>query len=86
LAAIREATARGVVLVNCTQCLHGGVDMSGYAAGGVLSQAGVIGGADMTAEAALSKLTWLFGQGLPPTAVARQMVIDLRGELTSANP
>lgn len=82
LEVIREATGRGVVLVNCTQCLHGRVDMSGYATGAALREAGVISGADMTAEAALVKLTWLLGQGFEPLEVARAMVSDLRGELT----
>ena len=56
LAVIAEATARGVVIVNCTQCLRGRVDMSGYATGAALSKAGVVSGADMTPEAALTKL------------------------------
>lgn len=80
---IREATARGVVLVNCTQCLRGHVDMSGYATGAALEGAGVISGEDMTPEAALGKLTWLFGKGLTPAEVAAAMPSDLRGELTS---
>jgi hypothetical protein len=36
----------------------------------------------MTAEAALCKLFYLFGQGLPPATVAAQMAQDLCGELT----
>lgn len=83
LARIREATARGVVLVNCTQCLRGHVDMSGYATGAALREAGVVSGEDMTPEAALGKLTWLFGKGLSPAEVAAAMVTNLCGELTA---
>ncbi len=81
LAALREATDRGVVIVNCTQCQRGRV-REAYAAGAALAAAGVVGGADMTAEAALTKLSFLLGQGLAPDEVKRQMRKDLRGELT----
>jgi L-asparaginase len=84
LDAVREATARGVVVVNCTQCLHGRVDMSGYATGVALLDAGVVSGADMTPEAALSKLIWLLSSDLPRSEVARRMQQDVRGELTPA--
>lgn len=84
LDAVREATARGVVVVNCTQCLHGRVDMSGYATGAALLDAGVVSGADMTPEAALSKLIWLLSSDLPRAEVARRMQQDVRGELTLA--
>lgn len=82
IAAIREATARGVVIVDCTQCLRGSVDLGDYATGSALARAGVISGFDMTVEAALTKLVFLFGRGLTPDEVRRQMQLDLRGELT----
>ena len=43
-------------------------------------------GADMTVEAALTKLSYLFGQGLPPAEVNRLVQLDLRGELTQKTP
>jgi L-asparaginase len=46
-----------------------------------LRDAGVISGRDMTAEAALTKLYYLFGKGLPPETVKAQMQVCLRGEL-----
>lgn len=79
---IADATARGVVVVNCSQCLRGTVDMSGYATGAALAAAGVVSGADMTPEAALTKLIWLLGRGLEPTEVKRLVGLDLRGELS----
>lgn len=83
LEAFAEATARGVVVVNCTQCLRGRVDMTGYATGAALSRAGVVSGVDMTPEAALAKLLWLLSRGLPPEEVARLVQRDLRGELSA---
>ncbi len=85
LEVLREATARGVVIVDCTQCLSGSVDLDGYMTGSALKDAGVIGGVDMTAEAALAKLFYLFSAGLRPSEVCVEMTNNLRGELTSPN-
>ena len=82
LSALRRASDRGVVLVNCTQCLAGSVDMSGYATGRALSRAGVVSGVDMTVEAALAKLSHLLSLDLPPERVRELMPRSLRGELT----
>jgi L-asparaginase len=83
IAALKEATARGVVIVDCTQCLEGTVDLGEYETGSALARAGVVSGYDMTAEAALTKLYYLFGRGYSAERVKREMVRDLRGELTS---
>ncbi len=80
---LEAACARGVVIVNCTQCLRGSVVMH-YATGHALKQVGVVSGRDMTPEAALTKLFYLFSKGLPPEAIRRLVQQDLRGELTSA--
>lgn len=82
LAALAAATARGVVVVNITQCLRGRVDMGGYATGAALREVGVVSGEDMTPEAALTKLIWLLGQGLAADEVRRLVPSDLRGELS----
>jgi len=82
LAALEEATKRGVVIVDCTQCLEGTVDLSEYATGSALARAGVISGFDMTAEAALAKLYYLFSRGDSPEAVKGEMQRDLRGEMS----
>ncbi|MEX2535459.1 MAG: asparaginase [Trueperaceae bacterium] len=81
--ALREANKRGVVLVNCTQCLRGAVDMSGYATGRALAEAGVVSGGDMTVEAALAKLSYLLSLELPAKRVRQMMSRDLRGEITT---
>jgi len=83
LAALEEATARGVVIVDCTQCLRGSVHLGDYATGSALAKAGVISGYDMTAEAALAKLSYLFSQSLPVEEIKKLMQTNLRGELTA---
>jgi len=82
LQAIQEANDRGVVIVDCTQCLKGTVYLGDYATGSGLAKAGVISGFDMTTEAALAKLFYLFSKGLSSEEVKDWMVQNLRGELS----
>jgi len=80
--ALAAATRRGVVIVDVPQPLYGTADLGLYATGRALLEVGVVSGYDMTAEAALAKLFYLFGQGHPPEEVRRLVQRNLRGELT----
>jgi L-asparaginase len=82
IAELKEAVQRGVVIINCTQCIKGTVNMEDYATGSALAEAGLISGFDMTVEAALAKMAYLFSLNLPPEVVKEKMQIDLCGELT----
>lgn len=79
---ISEATARGIIVVNITQCQAGSVEMSRYTTGLQLLAAGVISGYDSTPECALTKLMFLLGHNLPPEEVRRLMNTNLAGEIT----
>lgn len=78
---IREAVERGMVIVNVTQCNNGMVDPLRYETGTALKRAGVISGRDLTSEAAITKLMFLFGQGYDTEEVKRMMETSLVGEM-----
>ncbi|CAO1637702.1 unnamed protein product [Parajaminaea phylloscopi] len=83
LEAFREATSRGVVIVNITQCLQGEVSAI-YALGQKLAAVGVVAGADMTPECALTKLAYLLSKpDLTRDQVRELMGRSIRGELTT---
>lgn len=79
---LKKASDRGVVMVNCTQCLHGQVEMGQYATGYSLQQVGLLSGYDMTPEAAHCKLLYLLSKYKDISQVRQQMLLDLRGEMT----
>lgn len=80
--AISEAVDRGVVIVNVTQCVNGGVNSKRYLSGNRLASTGVIPGHDITSEAAITKLMYLFGLGLSGDDVRRYFDCSLCGEVT----
>lgn len=84
--AIREAVERGVVIVNVTQCVNGGVQASRYMGGDYLLSAGVVSGYDLTFEAAITKMMYLFGLGLEPDEVRQRLDVPICGEMSITNP
>jgi len=82
LRVLRQAAERGVVLVNCTQCVKGRVVSQAYATGQALREAGVVSGQDLTTEAALAKLFYLLSNGQDPEMIRQDMLRNICGELT----
>ncbi|KAL8278731.1 hypothetical protein RQP46_008800 [Phenoliferia psychrophenolica] len=87
LSAFREAADRGVVIVNVSQCATGAVSSDIYETGRALAAVGITGGADMTVECALAKLSYLLSKPeLSPAQVRKLISRPLRGELTLSSP
>ncbi len=80
--AIHDAVKREIVIVNVTQCVNGGVNSERYMTGNAMSAAGVISGNDITSEAALTKLMYLFGMGLTADEVKKYLNFSLCGEVS----
>ena len=80
--AIRDAVDRGIIILNVSQCLNGGVNAKRYVAGDRLTSAGAISGHDITSEAAVTKMMLLFGQNLSHNDLIRCLTLPLCGEMT----
>lgn len=78
---LTEATRRGIVVVNITQCAAGPVAMTRYSGGFLLAAAGVLSGYDATVECSIAKLMHLLASGRGADFVRQQMQTALCGEV-----
>lgn len=81
---IKKAFSAGAVVVVCSQCPSGTVTLGAYETSSALKSAGAVSGFDMTTEAAVAKLYYLFSLGLPADEVKQLMETNLRGEMEEA--
>lgn len=82
LSTIAAAHRDGIVIVNCTQCRHGCVSQNEYEVGRALADAGVVSARDMTLEATIAKLLYLFSRDLTVDGIRSRVPQSLVGELT----
>lgn len=78
---IEKAYRNGTIIAVCSQCPQGTVTLGTYETSKALRDIGAVNGKDMTTEAALTKLYYLFSKGYPKEEIQRLMSLDLRGEL-----
>ena len=79
---IRKASDNGTVIIVCSQCPHGTVSLGAYEASSALKEAGAVSGYDITTEAAVAKLYYLFSRGLGRDEIRVRMERSMRGEIT----
>jgi L-asparaginase len=79
---IRSAIDRGLIILNVTQCPAGAVNPGKYETSRLLHEAGVINGRDLSTEAAVTKLMFLFGYEIDPSAIKEQLNTSISGEIT----
>ncbi|MBQ6385179.1 MAG: asparaginase [Lachnospiraceae bacterium] len=81
---IRKAGENGTILVVCSQCPQGKVRLGTYETSSSLLDAGAVSGSDLTTEAAVAKLYYLFSREHSRAEIVRKMEEDLRGECSPA--
>ena len=79
---IRKAFQNGTVLTVCSQCPQGAVSLGTYETSSALKKAGAVSGLDMTTEAAVAKLYYLFSCGYDKEKIKQTMEENLRGEIS----
>ena len=80
---VRKARENGTVLVICSQCLKGAVTLGAYETSAALKEAGAVCAYDMTTEAAVAKLYYLFSCGYDAETVKQKMEINIAGEISN---
>ncbi|MBQ8302143.1 MAG: asparaginase [Clostridia bacterium] len=79
---ISKAFESGSVITVCSQCPSGTVTLGAYETSSALKSAGAVSGFDMTTEAAVAKLYYLFSLGISKDEIKEKMEQNLRGELS----
>jgi len=84
LRCLESAVGRGVLLLNVSQCEEGRVVQGHYETSARLAELGVVGGDDITPEAAVTKLMYVLGLGFDEATTRHLLACDLRGEISPA--
>ena len=81
--ALRDALDRGLHILNVSQCDEGRVQQGRYETSAQLRDLGIIGGDDITTEAAITKLMFVLGQNQDAPETRRLLASNLRGEISN---
>lgn len=80
---LENAIKKGIIVLNITQCREGRVIQGMYETSSHLKKIGVVGGADLTFESAVTKLMFLLAQNYPKKKIIQLLQTNLRGELST---
>ena len=80
LDSLADATERGLVVLNISQCSGGRVIQGRYQTSKRLEDIGVVSGKDMTTEAAVTKMMFLLGNETDTKRIKELLPTSLRGE------
>lgn len=78
---IRKSAKSGTIITVTSQCQRGGTALGTYATSSDLVESGAVSASDMTTEAAIAKLYYLFSCGYDTDRVKLLMETNLRGEM-----
>lgn len=78
---IEKAISRDIIIFNVSQCVGGEVLQGRYETSKRLKELGVLGGNDITTEAAITKLMFLLGTEKSRTSVRKKLAKSLNGEM-----
>ncbi len=80
---LKTASNKGLLIYDITQCGGGTVQLGRYETSKHLSEIGVISGHDITFEAAITKLMYLFGKYSNKEIIKQKLSENLRGEISN---
>ncbi len=78
---LREATKKGIIIINVSQCNAGSVKMGLYETSSYFADMGIISGKDITTEAAIVKMMYLFAQNLSKKEIKHYLSVNIAGEM-----
>lgn len=81
LDSLKEAIDKGLIIFNVSQCTGGRVIQGRYGTSKVLKELGVLSGADITTEAAITKMMYLLGNYQDQSQVRDLLISPLSGEM-----
>ncbi|WP_035804120.1 asparaginase [Lunatimonas lonarensis] len=79
---MQKAVNAGIVVFNVSQCNGGRVIQGRYQTSKDLERIGVLSGADITTEAAVTKLMFLLANESSEMEIKRKLIVPLAGEMT----